>query len=89
MTFEEVKKSGKMVTLELVGLDSNAGALMGAFEEQARKEHWSREEILAVRGECWAGDYDHLLCTLDTVCQAPELEEDEEFEDENEEEEED
>ncbi len=36
---------GKKVTLELVGLDSNAFALMGAFRKQARKEGWKSEEI--------------------------------------------
>jgi hypothetical protein len=54
----------KQVDLELVGLDGNAFALMGAFQRQARREKWTREEIKLVLDECQSGDYDHLLRTL-------------------------
>jgi hypothetical protein len=37
---------------------------MGAFQRQAKKEHWTKEEIDAVLKECMSGDYDHLLMTL-------------------------
>ena len=62
----------KKVTLELVGLDGNAYSLMGAFQKQARREGWSKEEIDAVLDECYSGDYNHLLCTLSDVCESPE-----------------
>jgi len=54
----------KKVKLKLVGLDSNAFALIGAFQKQARKENWTPEEIKLVRDEAMSGDYDHLLATL-------------------------
>lgn len=54
----------KKVKLELIGLDGNAFALMGAFQRQARREGWSKDEIDAVINECMSGDYNHLLATL-------------------------
>ena len=60
--------TNKTVTLSLVGLDGNAFALMGAFQRQARKEGWTKEEINVVMIECRSGDYDHLLQTLVMVC---------------------
>lgn len=54
----------KKVTLQLVGLDGNAFALLGAFQRQARKEGWEQDEIKAVIDEATSGDYDHLLATL-------------------------
>ena len=71
----------KKVTLSLVGLDGNAFSLMGAFQRQARKEKWTKEEIDVVLEECQKSDYDHLLCTLMEHCQEEanefEIEEDE------------
>ena len=60
----------KKVNLSLVGLDGNAFALMGAFQQQARKEGWSKEEITSVLDEAKSGDYNHLLVTLDSYCEA-------------------
>ena len=54
----------KKVKLKLVGLDGNSFSLMGAFQRQARKEGWSKEEIDQVLDECRSGDYNHLLSTL-------------------------
>jgi hypothetical protein len=61
----------KKVTLELVGLDSNAFALMGAFKRQARREKWTTEEIDEVLKECMSGDYNHLLNVLKDHCKSP------------------
>lgn len=58
----------KQVKLNLVGLNGNAFALMGAFQKQARKEGWTEPEIKAVLDECKSGDYTHLLCTLMEHC---------------------
>ena len=58
----------KQVKLNLVGLNGNAYALMGAFKKQARKEQWEPEEIQVVLDECMTSDYDHLLCTLMDHC---------------------
>ena len=61
----------KKVKLELIGLDGNAFALMGAFERQARHEKWSAEEIDNILNECTSGDYNHLLNTLMEYCESP------------------
>lgn len=62
----------KQVTLELVGLNSNAFSILGAFQEQARKEKWSKEEIKEVLDEAMSGDYDHLLQTIVKHCKEEE-----------------
>lgn len=62
------KLPNKTVDLELVGLDGNAFALMGAFQRQAKREGWSKDEIQIVMDECQADDYNHLLRTLMQVC---------------------
>ena len=54
----------KNVELDLVGLNSNAFFLMGAFSKAARRQGWSSEEINLVLDECRSSDYDHLLQTL-------------------------
>ena len=59
----------KKVKLNLVGLDGNAFALMGAFQRQAKREGWIPEEIESVLNACQSGDYNNLLCTLMSVCE--------------------
>jgi len=54
----------KKVKLKLVGLDSNAFALMGAWQSQAKREHWAQEEIDQVLTKAQSGDYNNLLCTI-------------------------
>jgi len=58
----------KKIDLELIGLNGNAWALMGAFSEQAKKEDWTEKEIKEVLKEARSGDYDHLLATLSSHC---------------------
>lgn len=58
----------KRVKLDLVGLDGNAFALLGAFSSQARKEGWTKDEIDAVKGKAMSGSYDNLLVTLMDYC---------------------
>lgn len=62
------KSEVKKVDLSLVGVNGNAYAIMGAFQNQARKEDWSQEEIDAVLDEAMSGDYDHLLGTIIKHC---------------------
>lgn len=54
----------KKVNLELVGLDGNAFFLLGKFQQEARRQGWSAQEIQTVMTEAQSGDYDHLLQTL-------------------------
>lgn len=74
----------KKVNLNLVGLDGNAFALLGAFSAQARKEGWSQAEIAEVRKKCMSGDYNNLLCVLMDHCESND-EEDESYDDEEDE----
>ena len=58
----------KKIRLKLVGLDSNAFSLVGAFRKQARKENWTAEEITKVTDKCMQGDYSNVICTLMEHC---------------------
>lgn len=58
----------KKINLQLVGLNGNAFSLMGAFDNRARREGWTKEEIEAVLNEAMSGDYDHLIRTLNEHC---------------------
>lgn len=52
------------VRLDLVGIDGNAFALLGAFSRAAREQGWEGAAVKAVLDEASAGNYDHLLQTL-------------------------
>jgi hypothetical protein len=58
----------KKINLELAGLNGNSYSLMAAFQHQARREGWTKEEIKAVTDEAMSSDYDHLLQTLISYC---------------------
>lgn len=46
------------------GIDGNAFALMGYFQQQARRQGFSKEWIKEVLGEAMSSDYNHLVATL-------------------------
>lgn len=48
----------------MVGLDGNAFSLMGAWQKNAMRQGWTREEITPVLEKCMSSDYDNLLYTL-------------------------
>lgn len=73
----------KKVKLELVGLDGNAFALMGAFTRQARREKWTKEEIDSVIDDAQSGDYNHLLCVLMDHCESEDEDIDDGYDDEH------
>lgn len=58
----------KTVNLDLVGIDGNAFALMGAFRRQAKKEKWTEKQINKVLTEAKSSDYEHLVYTLSIHC---------------------
>ena len=60
----ENTKETKRVTLDLAQVDGNAFAIMGAFQQQARREGWTKEEINQVLTKCKSSDYDNLLTTV-------------------------
>ena len=51
------------VTVELIGNDGTAFAILAACKRAARKSGVSDEEIGRFYDEALAGDYDHLLAT--------------------------
>ena len=60
------------IECNLVGVDGNAFALMGTWQQKARRQGRSQEEIEAVLEEAKSGDYDHLVFTLSEHCVMPE-----------------
>jgi len=63
----------KKIKLDLVGLDGNAFALMGAFQKQAQREGWTKDEIKTVLDKCTSGDYDNLIVTLWEHCDSEDI----------------
>jgi len=59
-----MKLGTKLVKLDLVGLDGNAFAVLGAFQRAAVRQGWAKEDVRAVLTEAKSGDYDHLLQTI-------------------------
>lgn len=59
-----MKHVAKLVKLKWVGLDGNAWALMGAFQQAAKSQGISKEEIKKVLDDCMSSGYDHLLQVL-------------------------
>lgn len=58
----------KKVSLDLTKCDGNAFALMGAFNVEAIRAGWTREEINSILNECMSGDYDNLVRVLSSHC---------------------
>jgi hypothetical protein len=52
------------ITVELVGQDGNAFAVLGAVQRELRRAKVQPEEIAAFMAEATSGDYDHLLQTV-------------------------
>jgi len=59
----------KTVNLDLVGVNGNAFMIMGVFQQQAKREDWTQEEIDLVLTEAKSGDYNHLLATIENHCE--------------------
>ena len=63
-----MEKPIKQISLTLVGLNGNAYSLMGAFEQQAKRENWTKEEIDEVLNEAMTADYNYLVYILHKHC---------------------
>lgn len=61
----------KQINLQMVGLDGNAFAILGAFQRQAKKEGWNQNEIDHVLVEAKSKDYSHLVSTICHHCVDP------------------
>jgi len=82
----------KKVKMNLVGLDGNVFSLLGAFQKEAQRQDWTKDEIKTVVEACLHSDsYDNVLCILTdhTECLDDEEDEDYCFEDQDDEEDED
>jgi len=64
----------KTVNLNLIGVNGNTYAIMGVFQNQAKKEGWTANEIKAVLEEAKSSDYHHLLATIENHCEPKDLE---------------
>lgn len=64
--------SNKKVVMSLHNLDGNAFAILGAFNRNAKKQGWTREEIDSVITEAKAKDYRHLVGTILLNTEEPE-----------------
>ena len=62
--------------MQLVGIDGNAFAIMGAFGSNARRQGWTQQEIKSVIDEATTGDYDHFLATIASHVEEPEMDDD-------------
>lgn len=58
----------KSVNLDLVGVNGNAFAIMGAFKRQATRDGWTKEEIDLVLDEARSQDYNHLIAVIENHC---------------------
>jgi hypothetical protein len=60
----EQQSDTTMPTVELIGHDGNAFAVLGRCRRAARAAGWSDEQWARFEGEACSGDYDHLLATV-------------------------
>jgi len=77
--------TGKKVTVQLVGEDGNAFAILGRVTAAMRKARWTQEEIDEYKKQAMSGDYDNLLAVTTEYVDEPEDDYDnDEIEDEEE-----
>ena len=63
------KVINKTINLDLVGVNGNVFVIMGVFQQQAKREGWTQQEINAVLTEAESRDYNHLLATIANHCE--------------------
>ncbi|QMU66746.1 MAG: hypothetical protein GKR88_15345 [Flavobacteriaceae bacterium] len=66
------KNIEKTINLDLVRVDGNAFAIMGAFSKQAKREGWTKEEIECILDEARSSNYEHLIATIANHCEVNE-----------------
>jgi len=52
------------ITVEMSERDGNAFAILGRFQNEAKRAGWSKNQIKEVMDEATSGDFDHLLQTF-------------------------
>lgn len=55
--------------LRMVGEDGNAFAILGRWQQAARRVGWTSDEVSAVVKHATSGDYNHLLATVADNCE--------------------
>lgn len=60
------------------GSNGNAFALMGKFQQEAKRQNFTEEEVKAVLADAMTSNYDHLLQTLTQYIDFDEPEDDDE-----------
>ena len=61
--------TNKKVQLDLSEQDGNAYALMAAFNSEARRAGFTKEERDFILKDAMSGDYNHLVGTLMAYCE--------------------
>lgn len=56
-------------TVQLIGKDGNAFAVMGAVRVAMREANWTKEGITEVTNDMMNGDYDHMLRVVMATCE--------------------
>ena len=56
-------------TVQLVGCDGDAFAVIGAVRIAIHSAAWTPEEMVGVMDDMMSGDYDHLLTVACDVCE--------------------
>lgn len=51
-------------TVELLGKDGNAFAIIAECSKSARRAGWSQDELEELHRQLTSGDYDHLLAVV-------------------------
>jgi len=60
----EQETRNDLPTVQLLGRDGNAFAILGACHLAARRAGWTQERINEFTAKATDGDYDHLLGTV-------------------------
>jgi hypothetical protein len=54
----------KTIKIEMSERDGNAFAILGRFQNEAKRAGWSQDQVKEVMDKATSGDYDHLLQTF-------------------------
>lgn len=72
MNIQQLQQHCEPVELDLVGIDGNAFAVMGAWRRAAKKQGRASDEITKVIADAMSADYNHLLAIIAHHSKAPE-----------------
>lgn len=68
----DIQAPDKKVRLSLIGIDSNAFAILGAVAKAMKRQGFTEDEIEAYKRQAKSGDHDHLVAVSAAYCDDPE-----------------